>query len=108
MRISEWSSDVCSSDLLAADVGAHAVLQHRLGAGAVLGGLRQRLRQQGARDRLPVLGRHHRRAVADDQPLHAGQGAARGGKSEEHTSEIQSLMRSSYAVFCWKKKNKTQ
>src|SRR3546814_7730067 len=29
------------------------------------------------------------------------------GRSEEHTSELQSLMRSSYAVFCLKKKNKT-
>src|SRR3546814_1994312 len=27
-------------------------------------------------------------------------------RSEEHTSELQSLMRTSYAVFCWKKKNK--
>src|SRR3546814_7473354 len=30
---------------------------------------------------------------------------ARGAKSEEHTSELQSLMRISYAVFCLKKKN---
>src|SRR3546814_1748703 len=29
-----------------------------------------------------------------------------GNRSEEHTSELQSLMRISYAVFCWKKKNK--
>src|SRR3546814_3952010 len=29
------------------------------------------------------------------------------GRSEEHTSELQSLMRISYAVFCLKKKNKT-
>src|SRR3546814_2192809 len=32
----------------------------------------------------------------------------RGGRSEEHTSELQSLMRISYAVFCLKKKNKTK
>src|SRR3546814_10593744 len=31
-----------------------------------------------------------------------------GGRSEEHTSELQSLMRISYAVFCLKKKNKKQ
>src|SRR3546814_4877636 len=30
------------------------------------------------------------------------------GRSEEHTSELQSLMRISYAVFCWKKKNKNK
>src|SRR3546814_2160732 len=34
--------------------------------------------------------------------------ASRGGRSEEHTSELQSLMRISYAVFCLKKKNKKQ
>src|SRR3546814_4697844 len=32
--------------------------------------------------------------------------AARAARSEEHTSELQSLMRISYAVFCLKKKNK--
>src|SRR3546814_5533105 len=32
---------------------------------------------------------------------------ANRGRSEEHTSELQSLMRSSYAVFCLKKKNKS-
>src|SRR3546814_2774038 len=35
-------------------------------------------------------------------------GADAGGRSEEHTSELQSLMRISYAVFCLKKKNKPQ
>src|SRR3546814_9787183 len=34
--------------------------------------------------------------------------AKRAGRSEEHTSELQSLMRISYAVFCLKKKNKTK
>src|SRR3546814_5114687 len=47
-----------------------------------------------------VLARHHSHALA----------AAAGGsldhqRSEEHTSELQSLMRNSYAVFCLKKKN---
>src|SRR3546814_1048892 len=35
-------------------------------------------------------------------------GAADGGRSEEHTSELQSLMRISYAVFCLKNKTKTR
>src|SRR3546814_2695083 len=35
-----------------------------------------------------------------------GSGSVRPGRSEEHTSELQSLMRISYAVFCLKKKNK--
>src|SRR3546814_5545703 len=37
--------------------------------------------------------------------LHVGDAAARAPRSEEHTSELQSLMRISYAVFCLKKKN---
>src|SRR3546814_994727 len=42
------------------------------------------------------------------KPLVFGDGAAGGGvRSEEHTSELQSLMRISYAVFCLKKKNNT-
>src|SRR3546814_4013494 len=45
--------------------------------------------------------RHHHRAVPARRP--AVRGAARGGRSEEHTSELQSLMRISYAVFCLKK-----
>src|SRR3546814_5840847 len=66
--------------------------------------------------------RHHRRGdqVADDvehgaahveeaidaehQPDAFGRNADRGERSEEHTSELQSLMRNSYAVFCLKKK----
>src|SRR3546814_5353637 len=35
------------------------------------------------------------------------EGKSEGGRSEEHTSELQSLMRTSYAVFCLKKKNTT-
>src|SRR3546814_2559390 len=38
--------------------------------------------------------------------LDLGDGRARYERSEEHTSELQSLMRISYAVFCLKKKNK--
>src|SRR3546814_4506132 len=47
--------------------------------------------------------------VRDRHPVRAGR--ARGGgapRSEEHTSELQSLMRNSYAVFCLKKKNITE
>src|SRR3546814_7263505 len=61
----------------------------------------------------PVLQRHHQPhgvalLVAQEQVLHvaAGQRPAQrlGLRSEEHTSELQSLMRISYAVFCLKKK----
>src|SRR3546814_954878 len=53
------------------------------------------------------------RADPHDQPVycpgglrHDPHGGAPAGRSEEHTSELQSLMRNSYAVFCLKKKNK--
>src|SRR3546814_6636597 len=105
MRISDWSSDVCSSDLL----GAGAVqlpdpapeqpcARPDLAAGdgrrrrAVQGGLAQLARHH------PALWRH--RAASPARPVQLG--AAR--RSEEHTSELQSLMRISYAVFCLKKK----
>src|SRR3546814_8594730 len=57
-------------------------------------------RHDGRADQ-PVDPAHHRRAAVDaDVRPHAGQ----FGRSEEHTSELQSLMRISYAVFCLKKK----
>src|SRR3546814_6828525 len=44
------------------------------------------------------------RESLDRSPLYTGMIGARGPRSEEHTSELQSLMRISYAVFCLKKK----
>src|SRR3546814_1359464 len=91
MRISDWSSDVCSSDLRIP--GDAAVNAARLGTAA-------ERRNIGARpDRGVDAG-----AVLGDGI--AGDGDGRAGRSEEHTSELQSLMRISYAVFCLKKKNK--
>src|SRR3546814_1936009 len=119
MRISDWSSDVCSSDLaldghgerLAAGVlaGREAALRMRAVVGRNLRGVR---RPGGGRrghqlDRLPLA---QRRAVEPDRrgPGHRQlvQPRGRGARSEEHTSELQSLMRISYAVFCLKKKTK--
>src|SRR3546814_3609965 len=53
--------------------------------------------------------RAHERLTAEEPELlrteqHEAVGAAARGRSEEHTSELQSLMRISYAVFCLKKK----
>src|SRR3546814_2949735 len=114
MRISDWSSDVCSSDLL--QLLAQSALRLRWAAGD--GSVLRRLYLDGA-DR-----RECRRA---SWHCPRGSGAARGGlacesgprtggwstgggnrpgRSEEHTSELQSLMRISYAVFCLKKKKK--
>src|SRR3546814_6771788 len=82
MRISDWSSDVCSSDL----------------------DLRSRLRDPRTPGQPGGLSRHGRQGGADLRriwrPAHR-----RDLRSEEHTSELQSLMRISYAVFCLKKKN---
>src|SRR3546814_8627387 len=50
-----------------------------------------------------VAGNDGRARVAEQVDLHPADRAAR---SEEHTSELQSLMRSSYAVFCLKKKKR--
>src|SRR3546814_1208674 len=131
MRISDWSSDVCSSDLeelllghvehlaLARHRDRQAVIaEQRLGDAlhAVLLAefvLRLLHGARGAGD-VGVVGAN---ALTED--LHAAAGAGRfhhgGGeaglvgelfRSEEHTSELQSLMRNSYAVFCFKKKNK--
>src|SRR3546814_10536012 len=81
MRISDWSSDVCSSDLRC----------HHW---------RRRSREHGeGRSRRQC---HHFRSRRH-RPQRAS-GREDGGRSEEHTSELQSLMRISYAVFCLKKK----
>src|SRR3546814_3937290 len=112
MRISDWSSDVCSSDLqVVVGVVAAAVLARKGGRAyqqlAVVD-LDELLLQQSLVDRAQVL--HGQIAVVDEAA--AGEvGTARETvdqrgefRSEEHTSELQSLMRISYAVFCLKKK----
>src|SRR3546814_7656467 len=65
--------------------------------------------------RRPMIARDAFRLVGDHQPALARRrlrgdpgGAGVGMRSEEHTSELQSLMRISYAVFCLKKKTKKQ
>src|SRR3546814_4381029 len=67
------------------------------------GGVLQQIRRgRECDDRWP------RRASSPDEAARsAGGGGPPRPRSEEHTSELQSLMRISYAVFCLKKKNKT-
>src|SRR3546814_7320233 len=101
MRISDWSSDVCSSDL--ADRRHRPRLQQHAGGGGRRAGTRQaQAAPETAGGEPPSRqcdgGRKPRRR-ADPPP-------AGLRRSEEHTSELQSLMRISYAVFCLKK-NKT-
>src|SRR3546814_2238633 len=112
MRISDWSSDVCSSDLLAIDRLARFAEQPgrqcRDARPRRGGGARTRLCRRPPRLVAPPQeqrddrARHHlppRRGSQRDQPV-----LFRAARSEEHTSELQSLMRISYAVFCLKKK----
>src|SRR3546814_5204105 len=115
MRISDWSSDVCSSDLLdAARAGAldDVVAADRaaaIGDGAPCGGRAHRARALEAVDGdesmvLAVDDADHQagETVEIEEAIVLGMNGTR--RSEEHTSELQSLMRISYAVFCLKKK----
>src|SRR3546814_10685493 len=118
MRISDWSSDVCSSDL-AAQREAVAHLQDHLGwaSGGRAVSLMQTARACGiARSEamMPSCGSNCANwhssvggSAIDVYTSCSGATASRSTgrkRSEEHTSELQSLMRISYAVFCLKKK----
>src|SRR3546814_10556329 len=132
MRISDWSSDVCSSDLNrstdpARQIGPRRLRQAKLplhiGVGIDARDICALLLERGGPPRLHANARGPQR-VAGDPGLVAGCCNPAIGRdrldiklrhlkpdicradrrSEEHTSELQSLMRISYAVFCLKKK----
>src|SRR3546814_5485565 len=141
MRISDWSSDVCSSDLLGLHGEALVFLRDRVQVVQALGQLAVLVAQYlelvaGQRRGRAFLARHHHadrqvRELLQElrmQPQPGGDFVGTefsGGfahcnhspsntnavgpdimicaRSEEHTSELQSLMRISYAVFCLKK-----
>src|SRR3546814_5241624 len=114
MRISDWSSDVCSSDLprrrFTSRCGRHlpeARLEAREGRGFT------RLERPSPRSLVEIM----MRQAAQNSLLRFSNSAQlltsfgrfadrrlSAERSEEHTSELQSLMRISYAVFCLKKK----
>src|SRR3546814_3732066 len=109
MRISDWSSDVCSSDLRFLKAVAQGVGDRLAGAGQ--GGRRQEpggQRQQFGRERIAPVPLANIAKACQRVQAAAGAGPVQPAqprrKSEEHTSELQSLMRISYAVFCLKKK----
>src|SRR3546814_6295512 len=96
MRISDWSSDVCSSDLLADPQDTVEYWRARCRS-AGLGGLHVA--------GMETFGFADPRPAGFDSAVEFFPHGARGDdRSEEHTSELQSLMRISYAVFCLKKK----
>src|SRR3546814_6858703 len=135
MRISDWSSDVCSSDLARYDfplvtyIGVEfsveviendAVGRAKINAGTPNAGIKTAFVADA--DRTLNGGffaslRNAAEAVIGHDCSAAGDGDAAvvilcgggrcGQRSEEHTSELQSLMRISYAVFCLKKINTT-
>src|SRR3546814_3031557 len=96
MRISDWSSDVCSSDLHEdADRDDADDLRPQSAA------------EDADREGAPDAGNQVGRDGADDVvDLQLVEQRYREDRSEEHTSELQSLMRNSYAVVCLKKKKK--
>src|SRR3546814_5764650 len=120
MRISDWSSDVCSSDLIT-DVAVVAMPHERLGEGvcayviadapvsvADIGSFlgEQGLARQKWPERVEMVDAFPRTASGKVQKNILRDRLVAQARSEEHTSELQSLMRISYAVFCLKKKNK--
>src|SRR3546814_1370408 len=125
MRISDWSSDVCSSDLpgagailalaLAGDSGARVHLRKplRLGGSALdacLGDMKRGGPEIGTARHRACLEFVQHRVVEGAPPVGGQRRLVRrrrrvqrriaAARSEEHTSELQSLMRISYAVFC--------
>src|SRR3546814_4997176 len=107
MRISDWSSDVCSSDLpighdridLDAAVDGPRVQHDRIARGAA-----QAFRAQPEFTVVALQRRHQTLTHALALQAQHDHRIDPGDRSEEHTSELQSLMRISYAVFCLKKK----
>src|SRR3546814_3431953 len=113
MRISYWSSDVCSSDLLWSARDAVGGRIERFGHSSQDRRNRHRARAAGtqrAGQGPCATGAHRCRSRAAAGEVDPAAVAARDRapcRSEEHTSELQSLMRISYAVFCLKKKKHT-
>src|SRR3546814_2951373 len=133
MRISDWSSDVCSSDLLAVEndeAEQQRVIEYlalsnwasQAAYGAVMANKKaaslrlplQRLMaalktQTEAILSLVEADRTYfdELSVQLDERFERRLGMAKTIRSEEHTSELQSLMRTSYAAFCLKKKKRS-
>src|SRR3546814_5336327 len=118
MRISDWSSDVCSSDLqtlvlLIGHINCQAthreprifVILHII---TNVGMWEQPLEDDQLRSLLLSAKRWARSRMTSACAAIDSRSSRPGTRSEEHTSELQSLMRISYAVFCLKKKNRKQ
>src|SRR3546814_1938967 len=118
MRMSDWSSDVCSSDLQRRD-GQILGIVDRPEIRLPVGVAEEVARPEGRREKAAAavdrrVGVPQVRGVEDGNAEELEPGVVIDdvvrhlvvNRSEEHTSELQSLMRISYAVFCLKKKKK--
>src|SRR3546814_6196844 len=116
MRISDWSSDVCSSDLAPVHAESRFCPDIEHDPDRFFGVAMLR-RHEPARIICPdrqdrEIDRPEARADIAEDIARAIAGVARkidplaGGRSDKHTSELQSIMRLSYAVFCLKKKKR--
>src|SRR3546814_6288535 len=104
--MSDWSSDVCSSDLVRGGMTPYEVLRaatingaYGLGMESDLGSL-----EVGKIADLLILGKNPLEDIRNTLTIESVMKDGVLRRSEEHTSELQSLMRISYAVFCLKKK----
>src|SRR3546814_8012100 len=98
MRISDWSSDVCSSDLAVRHIASWSM------GGQVEAGIYPYTRL-ARRDVLATDGRALLAGVESGVEAYGqNDGSSTARRSEEHTSELQSLLHISYAVFCLTKK----
>src|SRR3546814_9485069 len=109
MRISDWSSDVCSSDLVEAVVNQVLHAKYRLGIEGgryLFGAENERAVRQAIAEGYLVLDQEMPGfglvVQASDSLISDIE------RSEEHTYELQSLMRISYAVFCLQKKQNNE
>src|SRR3546814_7528595 len=115
MRISDWSSDVCSSDLIEVLKGPQGTLFGRNATGGVIQVVTLEPQQEFGGKVSVGYGNYNTyegkgyitgglaNGIAADLSVsyeNRGDGFGRNFRSEAHTSELQSLMRTSYAVFC--------
>src|SRR3546814_8361903 len=121
MRISDWSSDVCSSDLLHLHRCRHIMvavtyngetIDRKFAPGATIARVKRwaaerkfgMTEEEAGEHVLQIAGTHERPAPGTHIGVLANRKTCGLARSEEHTSELQSLMRNSSAVFCLKKK----
>src|SRR3546814_10002075 len=111
MRISNWSSDVCSSDLHGQRPTAILYYpEEAAGADSGLAAFRSDRRSSATFTMATIGSASISPMIPNSAPNRSWAASTRAGarRSEEHKSELQSLMRISYAVFCLKKKKHTK